>query len=104
MVWPMSTTPTVETPTTAKAKGPKKARTRSPGYPSIPLRTAIEKAVAIYAHEKKNPAHMDALAADLGLNAKSSSFLLAVSALKKYGLLEEVEGGKGGRRLKLTQT
>jgi len=83
-------------------KGRGKPRTRSPGYPSISLKTAIDKARVIYTHEKRNPAHMEALAADWEINPKSSSFMLAVAALKKYGLLEEVDGGKE-RRLKLTQ-
>ena len=77
-------------------------RTRSPGYPSLSLQDAIEKAKVVWTQEKRNAAPLEALALDWGLKAKSSTGLLYSSTLKKYGLLEEVEGGKD-RSMKLTQ-
>src|SRR6266850_7033756 len=88
---------------TIKDQKTSKPRTRSPAYPAISLAQAIEKGKIIWGHEKRNAASMAAFASDLEINPKSSSFLLAVSALKKYGLLEEVEGTKE-RMLKLTAT
>lgn len=77
-------------------------RTRSPGYPAFGLKSSLERARAVYEHEKRNAASVTALAADWGLNVKSSTTLLTVSSLKKFGLLEEVDGGKE-RGLKLSQ-
>lgn len=76
-------------------------RTRSPAYPSLNLKNALEKAKIVWEHEKRNPSPIEALAADWGLNVKSSATLLAVSSLKKFGLLEELDGTKD-RLLKLS--
>src|SRR5436190_10887507 len=89
--------------TPGKPQRSSKPRTRSPGYPSISLSAAIDKAQSVWQHEKRNAAPLEALAAAWGINAKSSSFLLAVSALKKYGLLVEL-GDSNGRLLKLTDS
>jgi hypothetical protein len=83
------------------AQTPNKSRTRSPGYPYISLRSAIDRAKDVWTHEKRNPAPLTAMAGHWGINLKSSSLQLIASALKKYGLLEEVEGGKD-RLLKLS--
>ncbi len=84
---------------TIKASAP---RTRSPGYPAFSLKDSIERAKVVWQHEKRNPAPPAALAADWGLNVKSSSTLLTVAALKKFGLLEDVDSGKE-RLLKLSE-
>lgn len=81
---------------------PRSTRTRSPGYPAFSLQTSLDRAKAVWQHEKRNPAQMVALATAWGLKVKSSSTLLTVSSLKKFGLLEEVDSGKE-RLLKLTE-
>lgn len=64
------------------------AKTRSPSYPSISLKEAIEKVSAIYHQNYQSPVSR-AVAAELmgygGLNGKSLGVL---AALAKYGLLE----------------
>jgi hypothetical protein len=63
---------------------------RSPNYPQIGLRKAIELAGVVYkaAHTAKAPA--STIAAALGYNSLNGSSLGILSALKKYGLLESV--------------
>jgi hypothetical protein len=87
--------------TSEGAQPPHKSRTRSPNYPYISLREAIDRAKDIWTHEKRNPAPLTVLAGHWNLTAKSSSLHMTAAALRKYGLLEEVEGGKE-RLLKLS--
>src|SRR6267154_3425014 len=82
---------------------PTRSRTRSPGYPAISLKAALDMARVIWAHEKRNPAPVTVLAANFQTNPKSSQFLMSLSALKKYGLFEEAQGGKESS-FKLTDT
>ena len=97
------TTPATTGKLEKEAVSPPSSRTRSPGYPAFSLQTSLERARAVWEHEKRNPASTTALAAAWGLNVKSSSTLLSVSSLKKFGLLEDVDGGKE-RLLKLSQS
>lgn len=64
------------------------AKTRSPSYPSISLKEAIEKVASIYEQNYQSPVPR-AVAAELmgygGLNGKSLGVL---AALSKYGLIE----------------
>ncbi|MGN6770560.1 MAG: hypothetical protein ACTHJQ_12050 [Rhizobiaceae bacterium] len=64
------------------------AKVRSPSYPSISLKEAVEKVASIYEQNYQSPVPR-AVAAELmgygGLNGKSLGVL---SALSKYGLLE----------------
>ena len=76
------------------------SRTRSPAYPAIDLQTAIERAAVVWDHEQRNAAPLEVLAAHWETNPKSSTCLLAIAALKRFGLMEEVEGE--ARALKLT--
>ena len=63
---------------------------RSPNYPQIGLRKAIELARVIYkvAHTAKAPA--STIASALGYNSLNGSSLGVLSALKKFGLMESV--------------
>lgn len=83
-----------EKPLGAAQKLTAPARTRSPGYPYIGLEEAIGRAKSVWDHEKRNAAPIEALASHWGLNAKSSSTQLVLSALKKFGLLQELVQGK----------
>ena len=76
-------------------------RTRSPGFPIIPLYDAIAKADVFYKADKGAAATTETLAHHWGSSIKSSAFLQWVASLKKFGLLEEVDGA--GRQLKLTR-
>ena len=71
---------------------------RSPNYPQIGLRKAIELAGVVYkaAHTAKAPA--STIAAALGYNGLNGSSLGVLSALKKFGLLESV-----GEELKVSR-
>lgn len=89
---------TAQTPPKAIAA----VRARSPSYPVLSLPAAIVKASALYEHIKRTSAPLETLATVWGSNAKSSATLQAVAALKKYGLLEELESA-GSRLFKLTQ-
>ena len=66
------------------------AKARSPNYPQISLRKAVEYARKIYqsAHTHKAPA--STVAATLGYTGLNGASLGVLSALKKYGLLEAV--------------
>jgi hypothetical protein len=81
---------------------PKSQRTRSPAYPSYNLEASLEKAKLVWEQERRNSAAVAVIAAAWELNPKSSSTMLYVSSLKKFGLLEEVEGGSE-RGLRLSQ-
>src|SRR5688572_15710641 len=68
------------------------SRTRSPGYPAISLKTSIERAAVLFENEQRNAAPVTSLAAHWGMNATSSSVPSTISALKKFGLVEETSG------------
>ncbi len=65
---------------------------RSPGYPSIDLGEAIEKAKTLWELEGRNSIATDVVFDHWHYGAKSSSGRLVLAALKKYGLLQ-VQGG-----------
>jgi len=76
-------------------------RVRSPKFPFIDLKTAIERADAFYQSEKRNSASIPVAMKAWGYNDKSSGGLQTVSALKEFGLMED-SGSGDGRRVKLT--
>jgi hypothetical protein len=84
-----------ETATAKRRKG------RSPAYPGLDLEAALEKARQLYANENHHPASIETILDHWGHAAKSGAGLVAVAALKKFGLLEDA--GKGdARKAKLT--
>src|ERR1022692_4040662 len=70
----------------------KKAMHRSPSYPLFDLGTAVTKTKAVYDHDKRAAVSADVIAAHLGYSAAKGLGGRAVSALKQYGLLEELSG------------
>ncbi len=76
-------------------------RSRSPGYPAVPLDVAIQRAKKLYDHEARNAAPISVLAAHWGFKAGTSSSNLSVASLKKFGLLDD-EGSREGRLARLT--
>jgi hypothetical protein len=79
----------------------KETKHRSPAYPFIPLKRAVERAGELYAKDRRHPAAWTAAATHWGYKPKSSGVLQTISALKQYGLLEDVGGG-ADRKVKLT--
>src|SRR4029077_512888 len=75
---------------------------RSPAYPAIGLEEAIQKARGIWEHAKRTPVSTEVVASYWGYQAKSSGWRMAVSALKQFGLLENVDGQRSGK-VKLTE-
>src|SRR5688500_13312680 len=80
----------------------KRPRHRSPAYPSIDLRTAIERAATIYKAEKRHPAPVAVMVHHCGYDTTSSAGLRAIAALKQFGLLLE-EGSNEERQLRLSE-
>ncbi|MBS0220090.1 MAG: hypothetical protein JSR91_05035 [Proteobacteria bacterium] len=70
------------------------ARVRSPNYPGISLPEAIARIGHIHAKEQHLPATREVLAKHMGYNGINGASLKVLSALSKYGLLEEVNGDK----------
>ena len=70
---------------------------RSPNYPAIGLRDAVEAARIIYDKEKRTQVSGDVIAGSLGYSSLSGPARTKISALKKYALLEGDE--RKGMRL-----
>jgi len=73
------------------------ARVRSPNYPAISLPEAIERVRKIYNKEHVSKASPDVVVKAMGYNGLNGASMTILSALKKYGLLEEV-----GKELKVS--
>jgi hypothetical protein len=70
----------------------KKARHRSPNYPAIGLRAAIEKVRLLYDADKRAGAPIDAALRHMGFSTKHGQALAVLSALRKFGLVDESSG------------
>lgn len=66
------------------------ARVRSPNYPAISLPEAIERIRKVYEKEHTHKAAPEVVAKALGYSGLNGASLSVMSALKKFGLLEEV--------------
>jgi len=64
------------------------ARTRSPQYPAIGLKEAIEKVSAVYRRDYQAPTQRGVIASHMGYNSLNGKSLGVLSAIGKYGLLE----------------
>ena len=64
------------------------AKARSPGYPAIGLKEAVEKAKGIYEEDYQNPIPRVVAAQHMGYASLNGKSLGVLSALIKYGLLE----------------
>jgi hypothetical protein len=87
------------TENTAPARKPKKQR--SPSYPALDLDTALARAEQLYLREGLNYAPVAAVVEAWGYGPKSSGGLIAVGALKRYGLIED-KGTTSTREVRLT--
>jgi hypothetical protein len=70
------------------------ARVRSPNYPSMSLPSAIEKVGVIHKAEGKNNISREGIAKLLGFNGLHGASSTALSALSKYGLLDNAKDGE----------
>jgi len=65
-----------------------KKKLRSPNFPGINLEEAIQKAATLYKIEGRHPAARKVILDHWGYGEKSSSGLVALGALRAFGLLE----------------
>jgi hypothetical protein len=80
----------------------KKTQERSPRFPFIPLERALERARQFYEEEKRGVAPFTRIVMHWGYTDTSSGGLQTISALKAYGLLEEMGGAAKARQFKLS--
>lgn len=74
---------------------------RSPSFPFIPLRKAVERAETLYASHKREAARLVAVGSTWSYGAKSSGLLQTVAALKQFGLVEDLGSGED-RKIQVT--
>ncbi len=66
----------------------KKARQRSPDYPAIGLKEAVDKITAVYNKDYQTSIPKHLVAEHAGYNGLNGKSLVVLAALSKYGLLE----------------
>ncbi len=88
-----------DTDKTTEAKRPKQGR--SPAYPGVPLKAALEKAKAQYETEGKYAIPMTSAFASWGYGAKSSGGREVRAAMRYFGLIT-IEGDGETGKIKLT--
>lgn len=67
---------------------PKAKRDRSPSFPFIPLKTAIERLEALDGHFGRHPTPADHVGAAWGLKGQSSQADQTLAALRSFGLIQ----------------
>lgn len=75
------------------------AKARSPNYPALSLPKSLEFAGKVYAKNHTHKAEPLVVAQAMGYSSMNGKSLTAVSALKKFGLLEEVD-----KQLRITRS
>lgn len=65
-------------------------RVRSPNYPALSLRDALEKVATLYKAQHTHAAPREVVAKGMGYNSLNGASATAISALHKYGLLERL--------------
>src|SRR3546814_557240 len=70
------------------------ARIRSPNYPALSLPEAINRVKTIHNAEQHLAAPKEVIAKHLGYNGLNGASIKNISAIAKYGLLEETGGDK----------
>jgi len=83
-------------PNDSQSAGPKKKKVRSPSYPSIHLRAALERAEQLYEVERRHRAPVSTILSHWGYSAKSGSGMVVLAALKKFNLIDD--HGRGDDR------
>ena len=87
---------TTDTESTQKRK-----RERSPSYPGIDLRDAIERAKVLYQRERRHFAPVAAILEHWGYTPNSSNGMVILASLKKFGLVDD-EGTGDARQARIT--
>lgn len=80
----------------------KKKRTRSPNFPGVSLRVAVEKTDELYREIGTHQMHLTTAAKTWKYSIKSSGLTKLVGALGAYGLIE-IEGSKDARRIQVSK-
>lgn len=75
------------------------AKARSPNYPALSLRKSLEFAGKVYAKNHTHKAEPIVVAQAMGYSGINGKSLTAISALKKFGLLEEID-----KQLRITRS
>jgi hypothetical protein len=70
-------------------------RDRSPSFPFIPLKVAIERLTAFEEHHKRAPVPPDRVGSAWDMKPNSSQAAQTIAALKAFGLLETQRGDSG---------
>ena len=70
----------------------KKARQRSPNYPTVGLQDALERVRRLFNEDGRASVPVEIAAKHIGYAAAHGQAYSVISALKKYGLLEESKG------------
>lgn len=81
----------------------KKPVHRSPAFPFVALRKAIERARELHTAEGRHPVRFDVAVTHWGYKATSSGALQTVSALRQFGLIQVEDGTGDGRLIRLTE-
>lgn len=79
----------------------KSKKDRSPSFPFIPLSKAVDRAEALNAAHRREPARLSVIGTTWGYGPKSSGLLQTVAALKQFGLVEDLGSGED-RKVMLT--
>jgi len=74
-----------------KENGGKK-RQRSPNYPAVSLRDAVERVRALYTQDGRPGAPLETAVRHFGFTSAHGQAMTIVSALKKFGLIEDKNG------------
>ena len=72
----------------------KRKRERSPSYPGIELKVALQRSQVLHQKEGKNAAFIETIMNHWGYKPASGAGLVAIAALKKFGLLIDEGSGK----------
>ena len=73
-------------------ESPKRKRQRSPNYPAIGLRNAVERLHVLYREDGRPGAPLETAVKHFGFGSAHGQALTIVSALKKFGLIEDRNG------------
>ncbi len=83
----------VEKAQSKKAAATKPKRTRSPNYPSLDLKTAVDKLPDLFVAMKRHSVGVEVAVSKMGYSHKSSTGMLALAAMRAYGLFESERNG-----------
>lgn len=82
---------------------PSRTKGRSPAYPAISLEKAIQRVDQLYRRDRQHPMPVSSVAKIWGYANLNGPAALAVSALKKFGLVDD-EGSKSERMIRVTDS